>query len=156
MVSEHATVGESGTNGQRIARLEEQIARLLLSMEAMEASIGAVEGWLDATEPVVPEESRTTSWAKVPEHKAFAGVRNAELENFLWDLDQYFRAIHTPEAEKVTLASVYPASDAKLWWCTRTEDLARLAIESCEDFVRELKKQLLLTNSAWMVLMFDF
>ena len=35
-----------------------------------------------------------TSKMKVPEPKAFNGARNAkELENFLWDMEQYFRAV---------------------------------------------------------------
>ena len=35
-----------------------------------------------------------TSKMKVPEPKAFNGARNAkELGNFLWDMEQYFRAV---------------------------------------------------------------
>ncbi|CAA7389239.1 unnamed protein product [Spirodela intermedia] len=45
---------------------------------------------------------------------------------------------------------MYLSSDTKLWWLTRTEDLARPTIESWEDFVRELKKQFLPTNNACM------
>ncbi|KAL5744083.1 hypothetical protein ACOSQ2_027199 [Xanthoceras sorbifolium] len=37
---------------------------------------------------------------KLPEHKHFNGSRNAkELENFLWDTEQYFRATRIPERE---------------------------------------------------------
>ena len=35
---------------------------------------------------------------KVPEPKSFNGSRNAkELENFLWDVEQYFKAAKVPE-----------------------------------------------------------
>ncbi|KAL5865808.1 hypothetical protein ACOSQ3_003322 [Xanthoceras sorbifolium] len=38
---------------------------------------------------------------KVPEPKHFNGNRNAkELENFLWDIEQYFRAARIPEREQ--------------------------------------------------------
>lgn len=53
---------------------------------------------------------------KVPELKPFTGVRNAkELENFIWDMEQYFRIIHIPDGEKVNITSMYMSSDAKLW-----------------------------------------
>ena len=38
------------------------------------------------------------SKVKVPEPKSFNGSRNAkELENFLWDVEQYFKAAKVPE-----------------------------------------------------------
>ncbi|KAH7836606.1 hypothetical protein Vadar_003409 [Vaccinium darrowii] len=61
--------------------------------------------------------------AHVPKPKAFGGARNAkELENFLWDMEQYFLAAHVPEGEKVTITAMYLTGDAKLWWNTRLED----------------------------------
>ena len=70
--------------------------------------------------------SESTQKAKVPDPKPFTGSRNAkELENFLWDMGHYFKAVRTPDAEKVDLTSMYLTGDAKLWWRTRSEDKSR-------------------------------
>ena len=55
--------------------------------------------------------------AKVPESKRYEGARDAkELENFLFDIEQYFRAVQTnSEEDKVAMAAMYLAGDAKLW-----------------------------------------
>ncbi|KAA0043569.1 senescence-specific cysteine protease sag39 [Cucumis melo var. makuwa] len=55
---------------------------------------------------------------KVPEPKPFYGVRDAKaLENFIFDLEQYFKATNTvTEEAKVTLTTMYLCEDAKLWW----------------------------------------
>ena len=55
--------------------------------------------------------------AKVPEPKRYERARDAkELENFLFDMEQYFRAVRTDsEEDKVAMAAMYLAGDAKLW-----------------------------------------
>ena len=51
----------------------------------------------------------------VPEPKSFGGARNAkDLENFLWDMEQYFIAARIPIGEQVTITAMYLSSDAKL------------------------------------------
>ncbi|RVW14190.1 hypothetical protein CK203_102219 [Vitis vinifera] len=41
------------------------------------------------------------SKVRVPKPKGFNGNRNAkELENFLWDIEQFFKATHVPDVEK--------------------------------------------------------
>ena len=53
--------------------------------------------------------------SKVPDPKAFTGARDAkELKNFLWDMEQYFRAAHIPDREKVSLTSMYLTGNVKL------------------------------------------
>ncbi|KAK3006274.1 hypothetical protein RJ639_017474 [Escallonia herrerae] len=54
----------------------------------------------------------------VPEPKSYGGARDAmELENFLFDVEQYFRAIKVDSEEiKVSMATMYLVGDAKLWW----------------------------------------
>ena len=54
--------------------------------------------------------------AKVPELKRYEGARDAkDLENFLFDMEQYFRAVRTDsEEDKVAMATMYLAGDAKL------------------------------------------
>ncbi|RVX00197.1 hypothetical protein CK203_026713 [Vitis vinifera] len=46
--------------------------------------------------------------------KGFSGNRNAkELENFLWDIEQFFKAAHVPDGEKVSITSMYLIGDSK-------------------------------------------
>ena len=60
---------------------------------------------------------------RILEPKGFNGNRNAkELENFLWDIEQFFKVAHVPDGEKVSITSMYLTGDAKLWWRTRMED----------------------------------
>ena len=67
--------------------------------------------------------SEAPSKVRVPEPKGFNGNRNVkELENFLWDIEQFFKAAHVPNGEKVSITSMYLTGDAKLWWRTRMED----------------------------------
>jgi len=66
------------------------------------------------------EERSPLSKVKVPDPKQFSGNRNAkDLENFLWDMEQYFKAARISEEEKVTVTCVFLTGDAKLWWRTR-------------------------------------
>ncbi|RVX03852.1 Transposon Tf2-2 polyprotein [Vitis vinifera] len=94
------------------------------------------------------------SKVRVPEPKGFNGNRNAkELENFLWDIEQFFKVAHVPDGEKVSITSMYLTGDAKLWWRTRMEDDAesgRPQITTWETLKKELKDQFLPTNTAWV------
>ncbi|KAH7837086.1 hypothetical protein Vadar_009350 [Vaccinium darrowii] len=88
---------------------------------------------------------------KVPEQKSFGGARNAkELENFLWDMEQYFPATRVLEGEKVTITAMYLMGDAKLWWRTRSEDEVCQKIETWEMLKKELKEQFCPYNSSWI------
>ena len=53
---------------------------------------------------------------RVPEPKPFGGARNAkDLENFLWDMEQYFIATRIPAGEQVMITTLYLSCDATLW-----------------------------------------
>ena len=53
---------------------------------------------------------------RVPNPNNFSGNRNAkELENFLWDMEQFFKAARVLEAEKVSITRMYLMGDRKLW-----------------------------------------
>ncbi|KAA0033954.1 senescence-specific cysteine protease sag39 [Cucumis melo var. makuwa] len=58
------------------------------------------------------------SKVKIPEPKPFYRARDAKaLENFIFDLEQYFKATNTvTEEAKVTFATMHLLKDAKLWW----------------------------------------
>ncbi|ERM96849.1 hypothetical protein AMTR_s00128p00115590 [Amborella trichopoda] len=88
---------------------------------------------------------------KVPEPKPFSGARVAkELQNFLWDMEQYFTIARAHEEKHVTVTSTYLTRDAKLWWKTRMTDGSRPPIVGWEDLKRELKEQFLPGNTVWM------
>ena len=61
---------------------------------------------------------------KVPEPKRYEGARDAkDLENFLFDMEQYFRAVRTDsEEDMVAMDAMYLAGDAKLWWHSKFVD----------------------------------
>ena len=51
----------------------------------------------------------------MPELKPFSGAWNAkDLENFLWDIEQYFVADRIPVGEQVMITTMYLSGDAKL------------------------------------------
>ncbi|KAA8534645.1 hypothetical protein F0562_032096 [Nyssa sinensis] len=78
---------------------------------------------------------------KVPEPKAFNGVWCAkDLENFLWDMEQYFTIAHILDGEQVTMTIMYLAGDAKLWWRTCVVDERRSKIRVWVDLKKELKE----------------
>lgn len=62
---------------------------------------------------------------KVPELKAFIGVCDAkELENFIFNMELYFRAIKVEAEEtKVSITSMYLSGDAKSLWCNKYNDI---------------------------------
>ena len=62
---------------------------------------------------------------KIPKPKPLCGARDAKaLENFIFDIEQYFKATNTSAEEaKVTLATMHLSEDAKLWWISRYVDI---------------------------------
>uniref|UniRef100_A0A803PL58 Uncharacterized protein n=1 Tax=Cannabis sativa TaxID=3483 RepID=A0A803PL58_CANSA len=98
--------------------------------------------------------SAHSSKIKVPKPKAFNGSRNLkELEDFLWDVEQYFKAVRISDVDRVTITSMYLYGDGKLWWRTRMEEDTRLGrpnIETWDVLKKELKDQFLRGNTAWI------
>ena len=52
------------------------------------------------------------------EPPCYEGAKDAkELKNFLFDIERYFRTVHTDsEEDKVAMVAMYLVRDAKLWW----------------------------------------
>ncbi|KAG6518262.1 hypothetical protein ZIOFF_021666 [Zingiber officinale] len=99
------------------------------------------------------EHGRDHPEIKVPEPKSYGGARSAkELENFLWDMEQYFLATRVSKTEKVAISSMYLGGDAKLWWRTRMVDDADAGREQIDTWARlkELKAQFLPGNVSWI------
>ena len=60
------------------------------------------------------------SKVRVPKPKIFSGNHDAkELENFIWDMEQFFKVAHVPNGDKVSIASMCLTRNAKVWWSTR-------------------------------------
>ena len=63
----------------------------------------------------LPREGEVATKVKVPELKPFNGAKNVkDLENFLWDMEQYFKATKVLNQEMVTITSMYLSRDAEL------------------------------------------
>ena len=87
---------------------------------------------------------------RVLEPKPFSGAQNAkDLENFLWDMEQYFVAA----GEQVQITTMYLSGYARLWWQIKSSDdvgVGRPKIEMWEILKKELKDQFLSTNTTWV------
>ncbi|KAK3000577.1 hypothetical protein RJ639_021987 [Escallonia herrerae] len=94
-----------------------------------------------------------SSRPRVPEPKSYGGARDAkELENFLFDVEQYFQAIRVDsEATKVSMAAMYLVGDAKLWWRKKYAEIedGSCVINTWEIPKRELKSQFFPENTAF-------
>ena len=92
------------------------------------------------------------SRVKMPEPKHYFGERDAKLlENFLFDMEQYFLAVRAESEEiKVSMATMYLSGDAKLWWRMKYQEIqqGRCQVESWEDLRRELKSQFFPKNAS--------
>ncbi|KAK3041506.1 hypothetical protein RJ639_000125 [Escallonia herrerae] len=90
---------------------------------------------------------------RVPETKSYGGARDAkELENFFFDIEQYFRAIIVDsKATKVSMAAMYLVGDAKLWWRKKYAEIedGSCVINTWEILKRELKSQFFPENTAF-------
>ena len=84
----------------------------------------------------------TSSKVNIPESKAFGGVRSAkELENFIWDMEQYFTAARVSDTNKLNITTMYSTGDAKLWWRTpNAEDVSvrRPRIDTWDKLIKEM------------------
>ena len=77
----------------------------------------------------------------IPEPKAFSGARSAkELENFIWDMEQYFTAARVPDADKLNITTMYLTGDAKLWWRTQNVDDVSAGLPRIDTWGKLIKK----------------
>ncbi|KAE8658956.1 GEM-like protein 1 [Hibiscus syriacus] len=78
---------------------------------------------------------------KVPEPQWYGETRDdKEFENFLFDIEKYFKVMQAnSEEDKVSMASLYIAGDAKIWWRSKFVD-GVCSINTWNDLKKELKK----------------
>ncbi|XP_022975706.1 uncharacterized protein LOC111475733, partial [Cucurbita maxima] len=122
------------------------------------ASMGTrIEVTMKAVENVTAGQTNTgSSKLRFPDPRAFKGNRDAkELENFIFDVEQYFKATTAcTDDKKVTVASMYLTDDAKLWWRTKVQDIedGLCTIDSWEDLKKELRDQFLPENAGHLAM----
>ncbi|KAG6517981.1 hypothetical protein ZIOFF_021381 [Zingiber officinale] len=130
--------------------LMEEMATIRKNNEDLRYEIIVLRRAMASSSEAVPQRPLV----RVPEPKSFGGTRSAkELENFLWDMEQYFVAAKVPETEKVTISSMYLIGDAKLWWRTRMVDDAnagRQKIDTWDRLKKEMKDKFLPGNTSWI------
>ena len=133
------------TNKERIEDLESQtsqIGGIVDGVAQLIECVDALEGGIQVTK------------IRVPEPRAYGGARDAkELENFLFDMEQYFRAVKPDSEEtKVSMATMYLTGDAKLWWRTKYDDIVnwRCTIDTWADLKREMKTKFIPENVEYM------
>ena len=89
--------------------------------------------------------TQEASRVEMPKPQGFSGKRDSkELDNFLWHMERYFKAIAlTDEEAKVRTTTLYLTDTTTLWWHQRFADMEKeiCTIETWEDFKREIKKQ---------------
>ena len=117
-------------------------------MANMNTRIGV---YMKAMENVTAGQTHTRSnKLKFRDPRPFKRNRDAkELENFIFDVEQYFKATTACTDDiKVTVASMHLINDAKLWWCTKVQDIENelCTIDSWENLKRELRDQFILEN----------
>ncbi|KAK8335242.1 hypothetical protein V6Z12_A09G040700, partial [Gossypium hirsutum] len=97
--------------------LKEEIVELKGELTSYKAALG--NGGLAAFTPKPSVD--------VPKPKEFKGTRSArEVDNFLWRVEQYFRAKGiADDATKVITAAMYLTDIALLWWRRRSTDVRR-------------------------------
>ncbi|KAG6515103.1 hypothetical protein ZIOFF_025488 [Zingiber officinale] len=139
-------------NGENVCDLVARILTLEASLLHIQESLMKEMAQMRKNNEDLPVPQRPL--VRVPKPKSFGGTRSAkELENFLWDMEQYFVAAKVPETEKVTISSMYLIGDAKLWWRTRMVDDAnagRQKIDTWDRLKKEMKDQFLPGNTSWI------
>ena len=123
-------------------------------MAAMNTRIGVT---MKVVNNVTARQTNTGSnKLKFPDPKPFKGNRDTkELENFIFDVEQYFKATTACTDDiKVTVASMHLIDDAKLWWRTKVQDIENglCTIDSLEDLKRELRDQFFPENVEHMTM----
>ncbi|KAF7807841.1 Transposon Tf2-2 polyprotein [Senna tora] len=97
------------------------------------------------------EVTPTPSKLDIPKPKFYKGARNAkELDNFLWGMEQYFKALGiTEDASKIDTATLYLDDTSRMWWRRRQWDVEKgtCTINTWAEFKKELKLQFYPVNA---------
>ncbi|KAK9690347.1 hypothetical protein RND81_09G121600 [Saponaria officinalis] len=89
---------------------------------------------------------------KAPPPRTFCGMRDStEIDNFIFDMEQYFRVSQFDEELKIDTATMYLVDDAKLWWGSKYAEIEVRAItmDKWDDFKKALKDQFYPMNTVF-------
>ena len=85
---------------------------------ALKEKLSGVELEILLVKKVVVDNAHDTNFyhkVKVPKPKSFGCARSTkELENFLWNMEQYFKVAHISNDEKILITNMYLSRNAKL------------------------------------------
>ena len=95
---------ETGTMVGKIKNLKDELVLIKRALAQGNVSIPSI---------ITPTPSRMD----VPKPRLYGGARNAkEIDNFLWSLEQCFKALGVDDTKKVDHATLYLADTAMVWW----------------------------------------
>ncbi|KAK8302979.1 hypothetical protein V6Z12_D04G121100 [Gossypium hirsutum] len=116
------------STAEKVAERDEALEDMVL---AMKKEIEELKGELAIYKAALSNgmlSSRLEQQAMdVPKPEKFKGARFArDVDNFLWEMEQYFRAMGIEDDPiKVSTASIYFTDLALLWWRRRSTDEKR-------------------------------
>ncbi|KAF2281651.1 hypothetical protein GH714_044026 [Hevea brasiliensis] len=151
-----ATEGEvlRVSQAEEVSALREENRALKEEVEKIKDDLAMLKRVVNQGSGTDPNTSHAVHAARmdVPKPSAFKGSRSAkEIDNFLWTLDQYFRALGVDDdARKIDNAPLYLADSAMVWWRRRLMDVEKgtCKISTWDEFKKELKKQFYPENAA--------
>ncbi|XP_070056615.1 uncharacterized protein [Nicotiana tomentosiformis] len=124
-------------------------------IDAMKAKTESLEEHVSAGMTKAANNVVVTREAKIeaPKPPVFKGVRDAqEVENFLWNLENYFRhgKVRDDEAMNNTVV-LYLSEFAMLWWIRKIGDVDKsiCTISMWYQFIVEFKRQFFPNNSLY-------
>ncbi|KAL0304835.1 UNVERIFIED_CONTAM: hypothetical protein Scaly_3006800 [Sesamum calycinum] len=114
----------AGSPSKRAANREDENSRLTDLVMNLEEKVSSLETEITVLNSELRNVNRWSKKWPVP-LEAYGGARDAkEVENFLFDMEQYFLAANVEdEARKVSTATMYLTGDAKLCWCTKYAEI---------------------------------
>ncbi|KAK9699469.1 hypothetical protein RND81_08G175700 [Saponaria officinalis] len=89
---------------------------------------------------------------KAPPPRTFCGTRDStKIDNFIFDMEQYFHVNQLDEELKIDTTSMYLVDDAKLWWRSKYAKIEARAITMVkwDDFKKALKDQFYPMNTGF-------
>ncbi|KAF2308984.1 hypothetical protein GH714_040396 [Hevea brasiliensis] len=142
------------SQAEEVSALREENRVLKGEVEKIKDDLAMLKRVMNQGSGADPSVSHAAHAARmdVPKPSAFKGSRSAkEIDNFLWTLDQYFRALGVDDdARKIDNAPLYLADSAMVWWRRRLTDVEKgtCTISTWDEFKKELKKQFYPENAA--------
>ncbi|KAH1046314.1 hypothetical protein J1N35_037098 [Gossypium stocksii] len=137
-------VGSIGSSKNKLAEKSDALEAMV---KALKEEISELKGELKIFKAAIGNGILATKLKQqamdVSKLKVFKGARFAsEVGNFLWVMEQYFRAMSIEDdATKVNIVAMYFTDVALLWWRRRSTDVRHggTEIETWEEFQKEFK-----------------